>query len=101
MNPLHFCILTIMLLLLFDEYIFVMEVMIVVGVIEFIHLSRCSMRIIPDELLGSIEILVFWNLFLDWVGGMGQYGFQVMFFDGTVVHISHFCNQINKFIPGI
>lgn len=37
-DPLYFCVISIALLLLLDEDIFILEVVIVVGVVEFVHL---------------------------------------------------------------
>lgn len=48
------------------------EVIFVVGVVKFIHLMRSSMRIVPDELFGPIEVFGFEDRLLNGVGRMGE-----------------------------
>jgi hypothetical protein len=90
MDSLHFCVIAVNLLLLLDKDVFIVEVVLVVGVVEFVHLMGSSMGIVPDELFGTIEVLVFWHLLLHWISGMGQHRLQIMLLNSTFIGMFHF-----------
>ena len=74
-----FCFLSILLFELFDEGCFGKLIVFVIGVVELVHASGCSMGIVPDELLGFVELFGFGDLGLRWEG-VREDRFQPVFF---------------------
>ena len=77
MDSFHFCILPILILLLPNEGLFILGVLVVVGVIKFIHLVGCAVRVIPNEFFRFVELLIFEKL-LGLLDGVGEDRFEVM-----------------------
>lgn len=101
-NSFSFGILSIDFLLLFDDGLFLLLILFIVSMVEFIHLMRCSMRIVPYELFWFVEIFSFGDLFLDWVGRVRQHWLHVMTIDGWLIKVFHFGDRTkNKIIYGL
>ena len=54
----HFCRLSFLLFLLFQQRLLLLMIFIVESVIKFVHLLASAVRVIPDELLRLIELSV-------------------------------------------
>ena len=66
-----FCLLSIFLFKLFDKGSFGFLVVLIIGVVVLINAIGGTMRIIPDKLLGTIELFVFKDLGL-WLEGVRE-----------------------------
>jgi hypothetical protein len=71
MDSFHFRILPVLVLLLANDGLFILGVLVVVGVIEFVHLVGCAVRVVPNEFFRLVELPVFEKLF-GLVDGVGQ-----------------------------
>ena len=83
-----FCFLSILLFELFDEGCFGKLIVFVIGVVELVHASGCSMGIVPDELLGFVELFGFGDLGLRWEG-VREDRFQPVFFYCWFAQLTH------------
>ena len=79
---------SVVLLEFFDEGRFGELVVFVVGVVELVHAAGCSMGVVPDELLGSVELLGFGDLGLGWKG-VGQDRLQPVLFYRRLAQLTH------------
>ena len=89
-----FCLFSVVLFEFFDEGRFGELVVFVVGVVELVHAPGCSMGVVPDELLGLVELLGFGDLGLRWEG-VGEDRFQSVLFYRRLAQLTH-----NKIMEG-
>jgi hypothetical protein len=95
MDAFAFRILAVPLLQLADERLLVLGVLVVVGVVEFVHLVGCAVRVVPNELVRPVELPVFKELFGLGEGGVREDGLQVVVLNGGLARVLHrFTNKI-------
>lgn len=80
MDSFHFCLLPIPLLLLPNEGLFMLEVLVVVGVVKFVHLVGCTVRVVPNEFFRLVEFPILEKL-LGLLDRVGKDGLEIVVLD--------------------
>lgn len=92
-DPLPFCFFSVVLFKLLDKFVLMLQVVVVVGVVKLVHVVGCAVWVVPNELLGAVEIFVFDEWLLDRICRVWQHRLEVMPFDSAILKLFH---KVNK-----